>query len=576
MTYDPSDIFTQTDLRKLTKSGIINKDIIVRGEHLTILSGVEKIKGFLGISDSNLESLGDLKEVTGDFWMSSHTVFSRLTSLGKLEKIGGEVNLRYSNVIDLGALKEVGAKFNLRDTSIEDLGDLTYVGGDLYLPKRLQDKLDLTEITINGKVHYWNDSKTKKTIVPKEELGLVTYPNGVPHWKHQYVFSIRDLENANYEQQQFYKSYKQEFKNGVFLDIEGNDNYSFILYYDFLGENSHQGNMQELQEHFKNLEKYYPKTKGYTQSSIIEKMESHEDYESAWKLKYNEEYIGIQTIIEYEQKLQRSLLDGELIVKLGGFSHLTEFGQNNIENIKPFANKQLKTYEIDKEIKFFELFFQNGKPYQTSEKSIKSDRKGLLGFLRKTKQESAKSNYDAEYYKQFYLSEAEYNHYKILDDSQAHLNSRSDMTHVIEKAIFNQCRLILKQAEYLYRESTGMPKIGEGWISETELYYRIADAFQEHKVIHHGSPDWLGRQHLDIYFPELNIGIEYQGAQHYVAVDLFGGQEALEKTKKRDERKRLKCNENGCALIYVDEEYDIKDVNQKIKEIINNGVQQKI
>ena len=116
MTYDPKDIFTQDDLTRLIKSGTINKDIIIRGDYLQVLNGVEKVKGCLGISDSSLKSLGDLKEITGDFWMSSHTVFSRLTSLGKLEKIGGEVSLRYSNIIDLGALREVGGKFSLRDT----------------------------------------------------------------------------------------------------------------------------------------------------------------------------------------------------------------------------------------------------------------------------------------------------------------------------------------------------------------------------------------------------------------------------------------------------------------------------
>jgi len=573
MTYDPSNIFTQDDLRELTKSRLVNKDIIIRGEHLKVLSGVEKINGFLGISDSSLESLGDLKEITGDFWMSFHTVFSRLTSLGKVEKIGGEVSLRYSNIIDLGTLKEVGGKLSLRDTAIENLGSLTYVGGDLYLPKRLQNKIDLLKVTVNGKVRYWNDSKTKKTILPKEEFGLVSYPNGVPYWQHQYVFSTKDFEKANLEQERFYEIYKQKFKNGEFLDLEGNDNYSFILYYDLLEENSQPENIHELQAHFKNLEKYYPKTKNYTQSAVIEKMESYGDYQSAWELKYKEQYIGVQTIIEYEQKLQRSLLDGELMVKLGGFSHLTEFGQNNIENIKPFASKQLKAYEKEKGMNFFELFFQNGKPYKISEKPLASDRKSLLHFFRKTAQVSPNPRYDAEYYKQFYLSEVEFKHYKSIDDGQVHLNSTPELIHVVEKAIFNQCRLILKQAEDLYRESTGMPKIGEGWISETELYYRIANTFNKHEVIHHGSPAWLGRQHLDIYFPKLNIGIEYQGAQHYVAVDFFGGQEALEKTIERDKAKRKKCKENDCYLIIVDEGYDFEVVKGQIENIIKNGAQ---
>jgi len=572
MTYNPSDIFSKADLSKITKSRTVNKDIIVRGEHLNVLKGIEKINGSLGISDSSLENLGELKEITGDFWMSSNTVYSRLTSLGKLEFVGGDLNLRYSNINDLGALKKVEGKISLRDTAIEDLNDLTFVGGNLFLPKRLQNKLDLSRITINGNVRYWNDSKTPKNIIPKEELNLVTYSKGVPNWQHQYVYSVKELENANYEQLQFYKIYKQKFKKGIFLDLEGNDNYSFILYYDLLCENSHHKNMENLQQHFINLEKFYPKTKNYTQSAIIEKMESHKDYEAAWKLIYKEKNIRVQNIIEYEEKLKRSLLDGELMVKLGGISHLTEFGQNNIENIKPFANKQLETYEIEKGIKFFELFFQNGKVYQTSEKSIKSERKGIFSFLRKIKKETILTKYDPTYYKQFFLNKSEYDHYKAIDDDQVHLNNRSEITHVIEKAIFNQCKLILKQAEDLYRESIGMPKIGEGWISETELFYRISNYFKEYKVIQHGSPDWIGRQHLDIYLPEVNIGIEYQGAQHYVAVDFFGGQEALEKTKERDERKRHKCIENGCSLIYVNEGYEFEDVCKKITKIIKNGV----
>ncbi|GAK75671.1 hypothetical protein JCM19296_1263 [Nonlabens ulvanivorans] len=60
--------------------------------------------------------------------------------------------------------------------------------------------------------------------------------------------------------------------------------------------------------------------------------------------------------------------------------------------------------------------------------------------------------------------------------------------------------MILKQAEDLYREEIGMPKVGEGWISETELFYKISDYFKEDEVVHHASPKWLGRQHLDIYF----------------------------------------------------------------------------
>ena len=60
------------------------------------------------------------------------------------------------------------------------------------------------------------------------------------------------------------------------------------------------------------------------------------------------------------------------------------------------------------------------------------------------------------------------------------------------------------------RKLLGFNEIGEGWISETKLFYFIKERFKNFRVIQHGKPKWLGKQHLDIYIPELNIGIEYQ------------------------------------------------------------------
>ncbi len=66
----------------------------------------------------------------------------------------------------------------------------------------------------------------------------------------------------------------------------------------------------------------------------------------------------------------------------------------------------------------------------------------------------------------------------------------------------------------------------------------------------HASPDWLKPQHLDVFVPSKNIAFEYQGRQHFEPVDFFGGKEAFEKAKKRDKRKRKKCEANGVRLIY--------------------------
>ena len=49
---------------------------------------------------------------------------------------------------------------------------------------------------------------------------------------------------------------------------------------------------------------------------------------------------------------------------------------------------------------------------------------------------------------------------------------------------------------------------------------------------------------------ELNLAIEYQGQQHYVAVDLFGGEEGLKRTKQRDQEKLQLSKINGVDIIY--------------------------
>ena len=114
------------------------------------------------------------------------------------------------------------------------------------------------------------------------------------------------------------------------------------------------------------------------------------------------------------------------------------------------------------------------------------------------------------------------------------------------------------------RSERNIPKIGEGWVSETMLYYKIKKEFANLEVIHHGSPRWLGAQHFDVYIPELNIAVEYQGTQHQRPVEYFGGVEAFEKGKERDARKKRLCDENDCKLFYV---YPKDETNEFIKDL---------
>ena len=112
-----------------------------------------------------------------------------------------------------------------------------------------------------------------------------------------------------------------------------------------------------------------------------------------------------------------------------------------------------------------------------------------------------------------------------------HASKGLDLTHYeFAKAahFVNYCRSLARKAENMVREDAGLPRVGEGWLSETRLFYELRDAFPEQTVEQHASPEWLGRQHLDVYLPEIAVGVEFQGAQHDGPVDFFGGPEAYE------------------------------------------------
>ena len=126
---------------------------------------------------------------------------------------------------------------------------------------------------------------------------------------------------------------------------------------------------------------------------------------------------------------------------------------------------------------------------------------------------------------------------------------------------------ITREAENSIRENFGIPKVGEGWVGETLLYYKIKEAFSSLEIQQHASPKWLGRQHLDIFIPSILVGIEYQGDQHDKPVDFFGGEEAFIQNQKRDNRKLRLCKKHGVHLIYVRPGYAIQDVVTEIESI---------
>lgn len=133
----------------------------------------------------------------------------------------------------------------------------------------------------------------------------------------------------------------------------------------------------------------------------------------------------------------------------------------------------------------------------------------------------------------------------------------------------------LRKAENEILKRDGLPEFGAGWINEARVFNIIKSNFKEVNVIHQGKPSWLGKQSLDVYLPDYNIAIEYQGEQHSRPIEYFGGIEAFNQQKERDERKKRLCHDNGCILIEVYPGYTDESVIKSVKEAIHVVIESK-
>lgn len=72
---------------------------------------------------------------------------------------------------------------------------------------------------------------------------------------------------------------------------------------------------------------------------------------------------------------------------------------------------------------------------------------------------------------------------------------------------------------------------------------------------------------FDFYLPDYNTCIEFQGEQHYKAINFFGGMPAFLKRQKRDKKKKQFCKKNNISLVEIS--YLEKDIETIIKSILH-------
>lgn len=510
-------VYLYNELSKLVNSdGLINTSLTIRGRDIRKLKGVRKINGNLFLWESLIEDLGELEEVSGDFSISSFYTTSKIITLGKLEKVHQNIRVRYSSIENLGTLKIVGGDLNLRDTNITSITELEKVGGNLYLPSRLRGSVNLDKLDLGGKIKFWKDSKREFTSSHYID-NLVESETEIPHWEFTWINNCYIINNQSDQIRAFYSYFKKSFIDGRFIDLRGETNYLFTLIHEIRDEYSINKNLDLFIIYFNNLSIHYPIIKSYTNRWLVEILDREKKYELLKPHILGKEYHLHLSLIKYFYIIDRTedkFIDIDIILSMMNLSSLTNFGNKNISEIKSF-------------------------------------------FL------SRINNLDSEYLIELLCYSRKFN---LLES--IHMNEEDQL---FEKKIFTYFERELRESENDCRINLGLPKIGEGWISETELYYKLKNDFLNYSVIHHGKPKWLGRQHLDIFIEELNIGIEYMGAQHYEPIDYFGGEESLNKTRERDMIKIEKCKSNKCYLLIVNEGYLYPEIWTEINNVIQKS-----
>ena len=105
-----------------------------------------------------------------------------------------------------------------------------------------------------------------------------------------------------------------------------------------------------------------------------------------------------------------------------------------------------------------------------------------------------------------------------------------------------------KQTPNDHLKSHGCPRCRE---SKGEI--AIAKFLDKHKIKYEREYIFkkLGSLRFDFYLPDLNTCIEFDGIQHFVPINYWGGEEAFKKTQKNDRIKNEFCEDNNIKLIRI-------------------------
>jgi len=146
--------------------------------------------------------------------------------------------------------------------------------------------------------------------------------------------------------------------------------------------------------------------------------------------------------------------------------------------------------------------------------------------------------------------------------------------------LFRQSQEIENNARnglYDNNEATNYIRPINKWKSEELVYKLTKKIYKNDAVIYQHRPFFLrslngGQMSYDVYISKKKIAIEYQGKQHFEPIAFFGGEEAFNDLKKRDEQKKELSVKNGVTLVYINYWEEITEtlIMEKIENAIRN------
>ncbi|WP_441000271.1 hypothetical protein [Fodinibius sp. SL11] len=398
------------------------------------------------------------------------------------------------------------------------------------------------------------------------------------------------LEGASQDQRRYFNWFIKELEKGKTPDIQGNLSYVFLVLYITINRFIKDRNYDQLSDNFEALKPYiyeYDTIEKYAHQWHRDAALLAGNWQEVWehgrKCKLNTTIVS--HCISKEPSIK--IVANDLYSFLDNNPGLTNYGSDNINSVNKIADDILNEHRQVERVNFLSSLRNKYDWQSLSEDQVLeiADECEYLYSIRKFKNALTKvGNHSTKTYTLFQsvpmdmVHSTEKSNFDGLsfeietsvraDKPQVELKT---VNPVLDLVILAKSKSILREAENLLREKRELPRIGEGWISETKLYQEIKNHFEDTAVVQHARPEWLKPQHLDVFLPLHKVAIEFQGAQHIRPVDYFGGEKAFKKQQKRDARKARLCEENNCELIEVFQGYEPKKVLKKISSAINEN-----